>query len=305
MLINFRYRSQEYETDDGPWDPITGGATALLGTIASLSMGVADFPIEIFKRAKTANTCKKSTSDGDSNNANSKPLAKPQADSQSSMQAGHEHGNENKGDTTPTSLISAPGSPRPSRSTTAAPSSKTSWESAATHRSSTDISSMESPQSPTSSAARGGSLKEALRGSINRARSLSRDRSKTRRESGSTPHRPGTESPFSKLRKDSEPTMFDPSKMTLENAGRASKGISRIVGAGLKSPMDFTLGLARGFHNAPKLYGDDTVRPQEKVTDFQSGLKAAGKVSETDRPPDQSLTRYRNLGLDFMMALLD
>ena len=43
--------------------------------------------------------------------------------------------------------------------------------------------------------------------------------------------------------------------------------------------MDFTLGLARGFHNAPKLYGDDTVRPQEKVTDFQSGLKAAGKVS--------------------------
>jgi len=47
----------------------------------------------------------------------------------------------------------------------------------------------------------------------------------------------------------------------------------------MKSPMDFTLGIARGFHNAPKLYGDDTVRPQEKVTDFQSGLKAAGKVS--------------------------
>ena len=41
--------------------------------------------------------------------------------------------------------------------------------------------------------------------------------------------------------------------------------------------MDFTLGIARGFHNAPKLYGDDTVRPQEKVTDLQSGLKAAGK----------------------------
>jgi hypothetical protein len=43
--------------------------------------------------------------------------------------------------------------------------------------------------------------------------------------------------------------------------------------------MDFTLGLARGFHNAPKLYGDDTVRPQERVTDLQSGLKAAGKAS--------------------------
>jgi hypothetical protein len=54
LLILSRYRTQEYETDDGPWDPITGGATALLGTIASLSMGVADFPIEIFKKAKTA-----------------------------------------------------------------------------------------------------------------------------------------------------------------------------------------------------------------------------------------------------------
>lgn len=73
------------------------------------------------------------------------------------------------------------------------------------------------------------------------------------------------------------PTEFDPSKLTIENAIGAGKGISRIVGAGLKSPMDFTLGLARGFHNAPKLYGDDTVRPQEKVTDFQSGLKAAGR----------------------------
>ena len=46
---------------------------------------------------------------------------------------------------------------------------------------------------------------------------------------------------------------------------------------GLKSPMDFTLALARGFHNAPKLYGDDTVRNPDKVTGFKSGLKTAGK----------------------------
>lgn len=40
--------------------------------------------------------------------------------------------------------------------------------------------------------------------------------------------------------------------------------------------MDFTLSLAQGFHNAPKLYGDD-VRPTQKITGFGSGLKAAGK----------------------------
>ena len=43
--------------------------------------------------------------------------------------------------------------------------------------------------------------------------------------------------------------------------------------------MDFTLSIARGFHNAPKLYGDDTVRQADKITDLQTGLKAAGKVS--------------------------
>lgn len=67
-------------------------------------------------------------------------------------------------------------------------------------------------------------------------------------------------------------------KMTFDTALGAGKGVSRIVGAGLKSPMDFTLSLAKGFHNAPKLYGDETVRQTEKITGLQSGLKVAGKV---------------------------
>lgn len=70
----------------------------------------------------------------------------------------------------------------------------------------------------------------------------------------------------------------DAAHMSLEAAVGAGKGVGRMVGVGLKSPMDFTLSLARGFHNAPKLYGDESVRPADKVTDFQSGLKAAGKV---------------------------
>ena len=70
-------------------------------------------------------------------------------------------------------------------------------------------------------------------------------------------------------------------QMSLEAAVGAGRGIGRIVGAGLKSPMDFTLSLARGFHNAPKLYGDESVRQADKVTGIQSGLKAAGKVGLT------------------------
>ena len=48
------YRPREYETEDGPWDPISGGASALLGTACSLLMGFADFPVEILRALKIA-----------------------------------------------------------------------------------------------------------------------------------------------------------------------------------------------------------------------------------------------------------
>lgn len=63
----------------------------------------------------------------------------------------------------------------------------------------------------------------------------------------------------------------------LEAAVGAGKGVSRIVSTGMKTPMNFCLGLARGFRNAPRLYHDDTIRPPEKVTDFASGVRVASK----------------------------
>lgn len=64
---------------------------------------------------------------------------------------------------------------------------------------------------------------------------------------------------------------------TIEKAMATGDSVGRIVTTGVKSPMNFCLGLARGFRNAPMLYNDDTVRPEEKVTDLSTGLKAAGK----------------------------
>lgn len=65
--------------------------------------------------------------------------------------------------------------------------------------------------------------------------------------------------------------------MNPESIVGTSKGIGRIIGAGFKSPMDFSLNVAKGFHNVPKLYGAET-RQVDKVTDLQSGLKTAAKV---------------------------
>lgn len=57
----------------------------------------------------------------------------------------------------------------------------------------------------------------------------------------------------------------------------SSKGVARIVQAIVKGPMDISVGMTKGMHNVPKLLGDDTVRPQERISDFKSGAKAAGR----------------------------
>jgi hypothetical protein len=205
-------------------------------------MGVADFPVEIFKAFKarsTSNLCsdQRSTSSG---------LQSPQPTSRS--QIGLESADNDD-------LFRLPSS-----------STASTIVSSAVSESGIPSGPGDTPATSTqASTPRGRSLKDALSGRLSRSRSCSRDRKSS--SQASSPLLSTTKKPF------------DPSTLTLESAVGAGKGLSRIVGAGLKSPMDFSLGLARGFHNAPKLYGDQTVRPQEKVTDFQSGLRAAGKVS--------------------------
>ncbi|KAK1831749.1 glycosyltransferase family 28 domain-containing protein [Podospora conica] len=53
-------------------------------------------------------------------------------------------------------------------------------------------------------------------------------------------------------------------------------GAAKTAGALARVPMDLSLALAQGFHNAPRLYGDDTVRRPTRVTGIKSGLRAAG-----------------------------
>lgn len=233
----------------------------MIGTIGSLMMGVADFPLEIFKAVKTKKEEKaaaKLESSGEETPMSAASM------SQNDL-APDERMDESDASSLQASTIGT---------STVGTSSKASYEStelgtAATLTPMTSTTSIERVHRTGSN-----SLKEALRGTLNRSRSTSRDRSLGSRSQSKDRGPKRTGSPMRH-----KSGTFDPSKLTLDNAIGAGKGVQRIVGAGMKSPMDFTLGIARGFHNAPKLYGDDTVRPQEKVTDFQSGLKAAGKVS--------------------------
>jgi hypothetical protein len=59
-----------------------------------------------------------------------------------------------------------------------------------------------------------------------------------------------------------------------ELAHEAGHGFKKTGTAILKSPMNFTLAITQGFHNAPRLYGDETVRRPPRITGFHSGLRA-------------------------------
>ncbi|KAH9828145.1 glycosyltransferase family 1 protein [Teratosphaeria destructans] len=54
-------------------------------------------------------------------------------------------------------------------------------------------------------------------------------------------------------------------------------GLKKSGGAILTMPNDLHVAIARGFHNAPRLWGDATVRKPVRITGFKSGCEAAGK----------------------------
>lgn len=225
------YRPREYETEDGPWEPISGGAAALVGTIGNLSMGIADFPVEILKSLKTASGELKDIHEKRRSTSGSpSPMSTSRHGSTQDLSKSNEPG-----------LVTSPTSTTPPFAEGRDDASNGQRTSAMSTVLSSD----------------GSSRRHSLR-RHSRHGSRSGSRSGTPREQSPCP-------------------VDEVSQVTLETAISGAKAAGRIVSAGVKSPMDFTLSLAKGFHNAPKLYGDETVRKSDKVVDLQSGLKAAGK----------------------------
>lgn len=250
LLIYIRYRPREYDSEDGPWDPITGGASAIIGTLTSLSMGIADLPVEVLKSLIPR------SSDGSKADDGTLPspflacwnyiadriflLAEGESKSMNASKTTLEPARSQSVDSTKKSEPSSP-SAEVSRQLSPASEAAMSPISSRTQAQNSITSAMSSVMSQTTEKPS--------------SRSASPNRANSPKRYASDPH------------------------VNLDTALGAGKAASRIVGVGLKSPMDFTLSLARGFHNAPKLYGDQSVRQPDKVTNFQSGLKVAGKVS--------------------------
>jgi UDP:flavonoid glycosyltransferase YjiC (YdhE family) len=241
------FRAKEYETEDGPWDPISGGAAALIGTIGNLTMGIADFPVEVLKTLKAATTDVKSAQRLERSSTTlttepSTPTSKSPQTSTTDLSLKHDS----------------------TRSTVASESvSEQSTVTAESEATLTNIETESPTETDTPTASRKASTILSTIDSSHRRWSRQGSRSS---------------SPASQHHRQSSVNAGDAlSHLTVESAVTSARAIGRIASAGMKSPLDFTMSLAKGFHNAPKLYGDDTVRPSEKITGFGSGLKAAAK----------------------------
>lgn len=118
----------------------------------------------------------------------------------------------------------------------------------------------ESTQEDTGDEDNGDHLNEIARvRSIERKRSLQLEKEKT----------------MSSSMEPSKPPKFIVLHEAVLHGSKMSKKFVKVI---IWLPADFSLGMARGFHNAPKLYHDPTVTDTPQVVSLQSGFSAAGKV---------------------------
>ena len=204
-------RPQEYESDAGPWDPISGGFVAACGAFSSMAMGVADFPTETLKALQLPFRYSRQKSQASVGERSTSPILPERSQLSLNVQESLAH-------------VQSPVNP--------------------------------SGRSSSPSNTGSNSMTDALQGHLSlQPDDAGRSRARSRKESG-----PG---------KDHD--------MLRQTGPHTSKGIGRFAKALVQSPMELSMSFTRGFHNLPKLWGDDTVRPQAQVSDFMSGAKAAGK----------------------------
>lgn len=67
----------------------------------------------------------------------------------------------------------------------------------------------------------------------------------------------------------------EPESRTKSIGRTTAKGVGQSAKILVKMPLDFYYAMALGFHNAPRLYGDNTVRPVPHIRGMRSGLTAA------------------------------
>jgi hypothetical protein len=291
-MSNFRnrFRPLEWEPDMGPTDPISGGATSIVAVIGTTIGGFADLPVETLKilgvhpNAKKGKDKEKKTDSkaGQStttlaSSSSASPLSTENLSIASDTAASETRSQQYLASEDSHSIADTTGSGT-SGSTRLAPTvssddgaSMTTVTSASSDRTIGTESIISSPgQQQKDHRGRSSSMADALHSLPNNSRPHSPGSGRI----SPSPSRPSARTAGSST-STFVPTTFKP-EAALDTVYGTGKGLSKIIGAGLKSPMDFTMAITKGFHNVPRLYGEEP-RHIPRVTGIQSGLRTAGK----------------------------
>ncbi|KAH8429328.1 glycosyltransferase [Aspergillus melleus] len=237
-------RTHEYQTTGDPVDPLTGGANALIGSIGSIGVAIVDMPRQVVK----------SIVDSDRSSKTSKRAARPNEapplSSSSSERASLSTKDLREGYTEPVD-----------RGTTDHGQGNQGFFTSTIRDPANLV--VDDPRQEGVERLRGGkkSSSKTFKYGMFKETSGKDDIAAHRSKASEAIYRQAPE----------------PRDSVLSDAAKgAGKSMGRILGRGFRSPLDFTMGISKGFRNIPRAYGD-TTREVDRITGFHSGIRTASK----------------------------
>lgn len=240
-------RHVEWNDFEGPGEPVTGGVTALGGSLASAAAGVAGIPMKLARSAKKRRT-----------DEEKKARHEARAARRAKRKAKGHHPNGTISRPQAATNLSAAGQTDGCMESTP---TKSSLERGIAKRDM--LPDNQTPNGEAGSQGQGGVSKPATA-------TPSRQNS-AETEAGNAS---GDETDSTSIMTNETAESHDAAdEITHDIAGGFKKTGKHLV----RAPMDLSTAVAQGFHNAPRLYGDTTVRRPIRITGMHSGLKAAGQ----------------------------
>lgn len=262
-------RHVEWNDFEGPGEPVTGGVTALGGNLASAAAGVAGIPMKLARSAKKRRT-------------DEEKKARREARRERRVKRKEKRHHHNNGTTSPPQTATQPQSQ--SQGPPQTDGCMESRESVEPGKKSLEKGIAKRDMLPESQTPNAVATKNSVSAGSNMSGGVDSQIAKAKTNEPS----PDTATPSRQNSGDTEGDETDgTSIMTNETAEShdAAEEITHDVVGGFKktgkslarAPMDLSTAVAQGFHNAPRLYGDTTVRRPIRITGMHSGLKAAGQ----------------------------
>ncbi|RMZ38028.1 hypothetical protein AFCA_002180 [Aspergillus flavus] len=233
------YRSKQYDTNRDPRGPLSAGAEVLYGVVSDFISGLATVPTDLAGMLSKENR-KRKRHHHHSHHIGNRDWVR------SHLSAGLEQAKEKERERSSNEHTNGPSRQDRSEGDNRSSISESDIES----ESDSDYASAEEEQSDSSSTNTVVDDSDEAANELDLERTLTRKRAKEQKTGAQ--------------------------EILAETGYHTSKFAKQVLNFAIMLPTDLTLSLAKGFHNAPKLYHDTTVQRIPRVRNVKSGFRAAG-----------------------------